>query len=102
MMSELQRATEAVGQRYADKYGTNPVAYAVAQIGSNAGRGLSGADTKEDYQLGGLSIELIDADLRPYSSYAFVADLQEEVVNHPLAETVSFRRGHFGPGGDAH
>lgn len=101
MMRELQRATEVVGKRYEDQYGTNPVAYAVAQIGSNAGRGLSGTDTKEDYQLGGLSIELIDADLRPYSSYAFVEDLQAEVVNHPLAETVSFRRGHFGPGGDA-
>jgi multidrug efflux pump subunit AcrB len=101
MMRELQRATEAVGKRYEEQYGTNPVAYAVAQIGSNAGRGLSGTDTKEDYQLGGLSIELIDADLRPYSSYAFVEDLQAEVVNHPLAETVSFRRGHFGPGGDA-
>ncbi|WP_417259752.1 efflux RND transporter permease subunit [Celeribacter sp.] len=101
MMSELQRATEATGQKFEAEYGVNPVAYAVAQIGGNAGRGLSGADTKESYQLGGISIELIDADLRPYSSYAFVADLQEAVVNHPLAETVSFRRGHFGPGGDA-
>ncbi|MCA0044309.1 efflux RND transporter permease subunit [Celeribacter litoreus] len=101
MMQELQRATEAVADRYEEEYGTNPVAYAIAQIGSNTGRGLAGTSTKEDYQLGGITIELIDADLRPYSSYAFVADLQQEVVNHPLAETVSFRRMHFGPGGDA-
>nr|WP_321511868.1 efflux RND transporter permease subunit [uncultured Celeribacter sp.] len=101
MAREMQRATEAVAARYEDEYGLNPLAYAVAQIGSNAGRGLSGTDTKEAYQLGGISIELIDADLRPYSSYAFVADLQEEVVNHSMAETVSFRRGSFGPGGDA-
>lgn len=101
MLQELQRATEATGAKYEAEYGTNPVAYAVAQIGANVGRGLSGADTKEDYQLGGITIELIDADLRSYTSYAFVADLQEAVVNHPLAETVTFRRGHFGPGGDA-
>jgi multidrug efflux pump subunit AcrB len=101
MMQELQRATEQVGNEYAAEYGTNPVAYVVAQIGGGAGRGLSGTDTKESYQLGGISIELIDADLRPYSSGAFVSALQEAVVNHPLAETVSFRGGRFGPGGDA-
>ncbi|MBU2867715.1 efflux RND transporter permease subunit [Pacificibacter marinus] len=101
MMKELQRAVEQTGEDYADKHGTNPVAYVVAQIGAGAGRGLAGTDTKESYQLGGISIELIDADLRPYSSRAFVTDLQEAVVNHPLAETVSFRGGRFGPGGDA-
>ncbi|AJE48991.1 efflux RND transporter permease subunit [Celeribacter indicus] len=101
MLDELQRAVDAVGARYEEEYGANPVVYAIGQIGSNAGRGLEGADTKEDYQLGGITIELSDPDLRPYSSFAFVADLQEEVVNHPLAETVSFQRGFFGPGGDA-
>lgn len=101
MMRELQRATEQTGKDYAKEYGTNPVAYVVAQIGAGAGRGLSGTDTKESYQLGGISIELIDADLRPYSSRAFVTKVQEAVVNHPLAETVSFRGGRFGPGGDA-
>lgn len=101
MMRELQRATEQTGIAYAEKYGTNPVAYVVAQIGSGAGRGLAGSDTKESFQLGGISIELIDADLRPYSSREFVSELQAAVVNHPLAETVSFRGGRFGPGGDA-
>ena len=101
MMQELQRATEQVGAAYAEEYGRNPVAYVVAQIGAGAGRGLSGTDTKESYQLGGISIELIDADLRPYSSGAFVSALQDAVANHPLAETVSFRGGRFGPGGDA-
>lgn len=101
MLHELQRATDVVAARYEEKYGTNPLSYVMAQIGSNAGRGLTGTSSKEDYQLGGITIELIDADLRPYSSGAFVSDLQQEVVNHPLAETVSFRRGRFGPGGDA-
>lgn len=101
MMRELQRATLETGAHYQDEFGTNPLDYVVAQIGGNSGRGLSGAGTKETWQLGAISIELIDADLRPYSSYAFVAQLQDAVRNHPLAETVSFRGHRGGPGGDA-
>ncbi|HJO50943.1 MAG TPA: efflux RND transporter permease subunit, partial [Sulfitobacter pontiacus] len=101
MMREMQRATEALGAQYAEEYGTNPIDYVIAQIGGNAGRGLDGADSKDADLLGGISIELIDADLRPYSSFAFVAELQDAVVNHPLAETVSFRGWRSGPGGDA-
>ncbi|SFS63877.1 Multidrug efflux pump subunit AcrB [Sulfitobacter marinus] len=101
MMREMQRATESLGQEYAERYGTNPIDYVIAQVGGNTGRGLDGADSKDPDLLGGISIELIDADLRPYSSFAFVAELQDAVVNHPLAETVSFRGWRSGPGGDA-
>ena len=101
MMREMQRATDAVAARLEAEHGTNPLDYVMAQIGGNGGRGLSAADGKDGDLLGGISIELIDADLRPYSSFAFVAQLQEEVVNHPLAETVSFRGWRSGPGGDA-
>jgi multidrug efflux pump subunit AcrB len=100
-MREMQRATEELGQEYAERHGTNPLAYVIAQVGGTAGRGLSGADTKEADLLGGITIELIDADLRPYSSFAFVADLQERVTRLPLTETLSFRGGRSGPGGDA-
>lgn len=101
MMREMQRATEELGAEYEAKHGRNPLDYVMAKIGGNAGYGLAGADTKDPDQLGGISIELIDADLRPYSSFAFVAELQDRVVNHPLAETVSFRGWRSGPGGDA-
>jgi hypothetical protein len=70
----------------------------MAEIGGGAGRGLSGADTKDADLLGGIAIELIDPDLRPYSAFAFVAELQEEVRPHPMLETVSFRGGRR-PGG---
>lgn len=100
-MREMQRATEALGQEYADRHGVNPLSYVIAQVGGTAGRGLSGADTKEADLLGGITIELIDTDLRPYSSFAFVADLQERVTQLPLTETLSFRGGRSGPGGDA-
>lgn len=101
MMQEMQRATEALGAEYEERYGRNPIDYVIAEIGGNAGRGLSGTESKDSDLLGGISIELIDADLRPYSSFAFVADLQEALVHHPLAETVSFRSWRSGPGDDA-
>ncbi|MEQ6201748.1 efflux RND transporter permease subunit [Sulfitobacter sp. HNIBRBA2951] len=101
MMREMQRATDAVAKRLEGEHGTNPLDYVMAQVGGNGGRGLSAADGKDGDLLGGISIELIDADLRPYSSFAFVAQLQDEVINHPLVETVSFRGWRSGPGGDA-
>lgn len=101
MMREMQRATEVVGARLEAEHGTNPLDYVMAQVGGNGGRGLAAADGKDGDLLGGIAIELIDADLRPYSSFAFVAQLQEEVVNHPLAEIVSFRGWRSGPGGDS-
>ena len=101
MMREMQRATEALGADYKDRYGRNPLDYVMAEIGGNAGWGLSGVDTKHRDLLGGISIELIDADLRPYSSFAFVAELQDKVNRHPLAEIVTFRGWRSGPGGDA-
>ncbi|MBZ0123619.1 MAG: efflux RND transporter permease subunit, partial [Roseovarius sp.] len=98
MMREMQRATEELGADYAERYGRNPLQFVLAEVGGVGGPGLAGADTKEPDQLGGISIELIDADLRPYSGFAFAAELQRRVEPHPLAETVSFRGWHSGPG----
>ncbi|MGR3617583.1 MAG: efflux RND transporter permease subunit [Paracoccaceae bacterium] len=101
MMREMQRATEALGAEYETRYGRNPLDYVMAEVGGNAGRGLSGVDAKSTDLLGGISIELIDADLRPYSSFAFVGELQDTVQRLPLVEAVSFRGWRSGPGGDA-
>jgi|TARA_B110000908_G_scaffold171497_1_gene234483 multidrug efflux pump subunit AcrB len=101
MMREMQRATEALATKHEAETGVNPVDFVIAEIGGNAGRGLSGVESKDADLLGGISIELIDADLRVgYSSFAFVAELQDMVVHHPLVETVSFRSWRSGPGGD--
>ncbi|MGB0797855.1 MAG: efflux RND transporter permease subunit, partial [Planktomarina sp.] len=100
-MRAFQDAVETVGAQYTEKYGTNPVAFAMAEIGGNSGRGLAGAGTKDADQLGSIAVELIDADLRPYSSFAFVADLQDAVRRHPRVETISFRGWRSGPGGDS-
>ncbi|MDH3263096.1 MAG: efflux RND transporter permease subunit, partial [Paracoccaceae bacterium] len=101
MMHELQRATGEVASAYEAEHGRNPLTYVIAEIGGNAGRGLSGADSKDESQLGSIAVELIEADLRPYSSFQFLADLQEAVVNHPMLEELSFRGFRAGPGGDS-
>ncbi len=101
MMREMQRAVNEINDEYKEKYGRSPVDFVIAEIGGNSGRSLSGTENKTPDQLGGISLELIDPDLRPYSSFAFVADLQDRVRKHPLVETVSFRGWRGGPGGDA-
>lgn len=101
MMREMQRATEELGKIYEERHGLNPIDYVVAEVGGNSGRSLAGADTKDKDLLGGISIELIDADLRPYSSFAFVGELQDFVNRHPKVEVISFRGWRSGPGGDA-
>ncbi|MGB7317796.1 MAG: efflux RND transporter permease subunit [Planktotalea sp.] len=101
MMREMQRATEALAAEYEKEHGTNPLDYVMATIGGSSGGGLAGSDTKDNDLLGGISIELIDADLRPYSSFAFVSDLQDAVRRHPLTENISFRSWRSGPGGSA-
>lgn len=73
----------------------------LAEVGGNAGRQLAAADGKDGSLLGGISIELIDADLRPYSSFEFVGELQEFAPRHPKLEVISFRGWRSGPGGDA-
>ncbi|WGH79527.1 efflux RND transporter permease subunit [Jannaschia ovalis] len=100
-MRELQRATVALGAKYEAEYGTNPLDYVIAEIGGNTGRPLASADEKDPELLGAISIELIDADLRPYSSFQFVGELQDTARQLPLTEEISFRGWRSGPGGDA-
>ena len=101
MMAELQRATEALITRHTAEDGVSPAKSVIAEVGGGAGRGLSGAETKDGDLLGGISIELIDRDLRDWSAQDFVSDLQSSVIPHPMLEELSFRGGRFGPGGNA-
>ncbi|WP_299969819.1 efflux RND transporter permease subunit [uncultured Roseobacter sp.] len=101
MMRELQRATEVLAAEYEAEHGTNPVEYVLAEVGGNTGRGLSGVEAKEAELLGGITITLIDPDLRPYSSFAFARELRERVERHPLIEVLVFRGQRTGSGGDA-
>ncbi len=100
-MQYLQDAVNQLAKQYEEEHGANPIAFAMAEIGGNSGRGLAGADLKDPDQLGSIAVELIDPDLRPYSSFAFVADLQDMARKHPQVETISFRGWRQGPGGDS-
>ena len=101
MMKILQATVDELATEYEKEHGRNPAKYVLAELGGNSGRGLSGTENKSKDLLGGISIELIDADLRSYSSFSFVGDLQDKIVRHPLLEAISFRGWRSGPGGDA-
>lgn len=101
MMRRVQQAVDQTAVEFEAEYGRNPVVHALSQIGGNSGRGLSGVDSKDADLLGAISVELIDADLRPYNAFAFVSALQDAVDNHPLLEILSFRGNRYGPGGDS-
>ena len=100
-LRELQRATEAVAAEIEAESGVNPVTFAMIELGSNTGRSLPAAENKEADLLGGISIELVDVDLRPISSFAIGARIEEEMRAHPRLEELSFRSFGAGPGGDS-
>ncbi|OOY29165.1 acriflavine resistance protein B [Thioclava sp. L04-15] len=100
MMRAMQATVTRVAKEFEDEYGVNPVEYAIAQIGGASGRALASADTKGTDLLGSISIEVIDPDYRPYSSFDFVSRLQQETPRLPLVEEISFRRFSMGGAGD--
>ncbi|MCV2867180.1 efflux RND transporter permease subunit [Defluviimonas sp. WL0002] len=97
----LQEATEKVARDYEERYGTYPLRHVLAEVGGSTGRYFGASDTRDPDLVGGISIELIDADLRTWSSFQFLADLQEAAPAHPLLEELSFRGARFGPAADA-
>jgi multidrug efflux pump subunit AcrB len=101
MIRELQRATQAVAERYEAMHGTWPLRHVMGEMGGNAGRALPGAEGKDPDQRGAVSMELIDPDLRPYSSFEFRAAVAEEVRPHPRLEELSFRGSFAGPADDS-
>lgn len=100
-MAELQRAAEAVGAALAAEHGRDPMAYVLAQVGGNTGRGLAAAEDRDADLAGSVAVELIDADARPYSAFEVLRRLQAEVQTLPTTEELSFRSYRGGPGGDA-
>lgn len=101
MVRELQRAANALAARLEAQHGAWPVTHVLAEIGGNAGRALAAAGNRTADQQGAITIELIDADFRPYSSFEFTAMLQDEVRRLPMLDELSFRSFGTGPGGDS-
>ena len=105
MLAEMNRALKVVNERYQKEYhgndGLEPVDFSQATLGGNVGWRFSAGDNKDQDLLGGFQAALIDADLRPYSSYEFMADWDAEVKASPQVELLSLRSARAGPGGDA-
>ncbi|MFN6952020.1 MAG: efflux RND transporter permease subunit [Albidovulum sp.] len=101
VMRGLQQAAEKVAADFRAEHGVEPLRYVLAEIGANAFRPLESAQGKDADLLGSITIELIDPDLRPWSSSDFVSALQEAAPHHPYLEELSFRGWRHGPGGDA-
>lgn len=100
MMVAMEETAKRVASEFELEHGRNPIQFVYTKVGGEMGRGLAGGDSKEADLLGGIRIELIDAEERPYSSFDFLNALQSQVEKHPLAETVSYRRLGFGRGED--
>ncbi|RMD46626.1 MAG: efflux RND transporter permease subunit [Alphaproteobacteria bacterium] len=101
VMERILAAAETLAARYEREHGANPISFALGSVGGAGGRGLPGAETKDRDLLGSITLELIDADARPYSAFAFLADLKRAVPRLPVVEQLSFRSFRRGPGGDA-
>lgn len=101
MLNEMQRALDVVNARYEADHGASPVKSIVATIGDGAGRGLRSGDDRDEDLLGGLSIELIDADERPYSVFEFIRVWEDEIVSQPAVEIMALIGERSGQGGEA-
>ncbi len=101
-LREMRAALERTDAEFRAEHGVGGLDYAIAQIGGSAGwRGLPGAEGKDPDLLGGLSVTLIDPDLRPFSQSDFVAAWEQEILRLPRLETLSIRAGRRGPGEDS-
>ncbi|PPB81077.1 multidrug efflux pump subunit AcrB [Albidovulum inexpectatum] len=99
MLADLQAAIDDLARQYREQYGVEPLNHVLGQIGANFWPELAVAETKDNDLLGGVAIELVDPDLRPWSASQFISDLQEAAPRHPLLEELSFRSWRHGPGG---
>ena len=80
------------------RHGTNPITYVLARSAATPGAGLPSADDKDADLLGAISIELIDADLRPYSSFTFVSEIAGPGAAPPAARGAELPRRPVRPG----
>ncbi len=101
MLDEMDRALNVVNERYEQRYGTAPLDFSQATLGDTVGWRFSAGDNKPKDLIGGFQAALIDADLRPYSSFQFLGEWDAEINVAPEVELFSLRSARGGPGGDA-
>ena len=100
MLKEMDRAMNAVAVRLEEEHGTNPLIMMLSTVGGTVGRGFHGAGSRDANLIGGVEIELIDPDLRPYSASFVIGEWRDEIKSHSLLDELMLRRGRSGPAGD--
>ena len=99
MLAEMQRALAETDRAFAEEHGEAPVTFALGLVGGTLGRGFQ-ADRTDDDLTGGVTVEMIDPDRRPYSQGDFIRRWRQAIRPHPRLETLAMRGGRAGPGGD--
>ena len=99
--AEVERALLAAAARFEAEHGVDALASHHGVVGGDIGRGLAAADGVDPDRLGGVWMELVEADARPFTLGAFMRAWREEIRPSPLIEAISGRGERSGPGEDA-
>jgi multidrug efflux pump subunit AcrB len=97
----VEDAVRRVLDGFEAETGVSALAYMVATVGANADHGLLIAEGKASRLLGGVDVELVPAEDRPFRIDEVVARIRDATERHPLVEAVAFRPERGGPAGDA-
>jgi multidrug efflux pump subunit AcrB len=100
MLREMQRALSETDAAFAAEHGRAPVTFALGVVGGTLGRGLSSDDSRDEDQIGGVTVEMIDPDDRPYGQRDFMRRWEATVRRHPKLDTLSMRGLRSGPEAD--
>jgi multidrug efflux pump subunit AcrB len=100
MLAEMRRALIEVDAAFAAEHGEAPVTFALGVIGDSFGHGLSSEDSRDSDLIGGMTVEMIDPDARPYGQRDFMRRWSDAIVGHPNLETLSLRGLRSGPEAD--
>jgi multidrug efflux pump subunit AcrB len=100
MLAGMRAALQETDAAFAAEYGTAPVVFATGTVGGVMGRQHALEEASPGGLRGGLSVELIDPDQRPYAQSAFMARWAAAVPQHPRLETLAMQGARSGPGGE--
>jgi multidrug efflux pump subunit AcrB len=101
MLAGMRAALAETNAAFAAEYGTAPVLFATGTVGGVMGQEWALREASPGSLRGGLSVELIDPDRRPYAQGVFMARWAEAVPSHPRLESLAMQGARSGPGGEA-
>lgn len=102
MIAEMERAAQVTAERLAPDLENNGMVIALGRVGLNVFFGRLGQtdSTAEPNQLGAMTVELVEQDNRPYTTFEFSRAWQKEIQKTPLVDSINLRSFRGGPGGD--